>query len=100
MTRAIDCKTAKGRAHEAIRQILRRCGARHAFRYSELGRPFDACFEMNDGDDVVRIVIEQAAIRPELEKAIRDRGFGDWLEPDYYARHLMSGPHPFTERKP
>lgn len=72
--RAINCKTARGRAGEAIRQLKTR---------KTLGRSFDDCFEMGDGTAVVRIVIARANADKDLANIVRERGFGNWLEAGY-----------------
>ena len=81
MSRATECRTAAGRASEAIRQIKTR---------REFGRSFDDCFEMGDGDEVVRIIRARAASDPQLTELLNRRGFGVWLEPDYLDQHYTS----------
>lgn len=84
------CKpaTARARANVAIRMMKQQ---------RELGRPFDHCFETEDSDDVVRHITQQARADEELERLIRRRGCGYWLDPVQYG-WLWGGAesHPFA----
>lgn len=55
MSEAIKAKTATERAIIAA-NLLKRAKARN----EDLGRPFDDCFEMDDADEVMRILLERA----------------------------------------
>ncbi len=57
MSAAIRAKTAKERARIAIRILL---------AGYELHRTFDDCFEMGDGTEVLKIVIEKSKTNPRL----------------------------------
>lgn len=60
MTSAITAKSAKERASIAIALIKAR-------RTSQ--RSFFNCFEMNDGDDVIKEIVRRAEKDPEIEAA-------------------------------
>jgi hypothetical protein len=77
MSAAIQAKSARARTNIAIRMLR---------NYKSLGRSFDDCFEMGDGDDVVRFIVDRAKIDPVLHEILVRRGFGYWLEADYLLR--------------
>lgn len=62
---AKTAKSAKARATIAARLLKTSKG--------DLGRPFDDCFEMGDGAEVKRLLIERAKTDPELLYAFRYR---------------------------
>ncbi len=51
-----------------------------------LYRAFDDCFEMNDGDQVLRIIQKRAAGDEVLKAAIIRHGCGNWLAADYWEK--------------
>ena len=67
MSAATKARSARARATIAIRMLKT---VRH------LGRAFDDCFEMYDGDEVVRWILDKAKTDPELARIIAERGFG------------------------
>lgn len=74
MSAAIEAKTAKGRAGIAIRMIKNN---------KTLGRGFDDCFEMGDGDQVMNYIINKARNDIKLtlsikNKDLEDLGYGDY----------------------
>lgn len=70
---AINAKDARERAVIVIRMLL---GEREWTDGWE--RPFDDCFEMNDGDEVVRHIVEIANTFPEVKYLIcRHRSVGE-----------------------
>jgi hypothetical protein len=66
MSEAISAKTAAERATIAANLLK---GAKE--RNEDLGRPFDDCFEMDDADEVMRILIERATDDLALRIAVR-----------------------------
>ncbi len=66
MSEAIRAKTAAQRATIAA-DLLKETKERNA----DLGRPFDDCFEMGDGGEVLRILIERAKDDVALRNAVR-----------------------------
>lgn len=72
MSAATRAKSARQRASIAIRKLETTKG--------DLGRSFDDCFEMGDGREVVRIIVEKARKDVVLESILRRRGFGNWLD--------------------
>ncbi len=60
MSRAIDAKSTSARATIAIRKMK----AGHTYL-----RSFFDCFEMGDGDDVIREILRRAETDPEIERA-------------------------------
>ena len=66
MSEATRAKTAEERATIAANLLK---GAKE--RNEDLGRPFDDCFEMDDADDVMRILIERARHDMALRIAVR-----------------------------
>jgi hypothetical protein len=70
---AIHAKTAQERAVIVLRMLI---GEREWSDGWE--RPFDDCFEMNDGDEVVRHIVEIANAFPEIKQLIcRHRSVGE-----------------------
>lgn len=59
MSAATHAKSAKARASIAIRLIKAK---------QTHGRPFSSCFEMGDGDDVVKEIVCRANKDPEIEE--------------------------------
>lgn len=53
MSAAANAKTAKGRAGIAARMVM--SGQR-------LGRSFDDCFEMNDGEQVIQDILRRCKV--------------------------------------
>lgn len=45
-----------------------------------MSRDFDDCFEMFDGDEVLKILKEKAKTDPELVRGIIRHGCGNWLQ--------------------
>lgn len=75
-------KTAKARANIAAKML------KAPYRlYDDLGRDFDDCFEMGDGDKVYRLLVAMADADADLTAAIHRRGCGIWLDPAYRATH-------------
>jgi hypothetical protein len=70
MSEAIRAKSANARATIAIRKIK---------APYELGRSFSDCFEMNDGDEVMREIQRRALTDARLVQAVARRGWKDWL---------------------
>jgi hypothetical protein len=67
----IKSKTARGRAGAAAR-MLKHTKVPHERGYRwGLGRRFDDCFEMGDGAEVKRLLIEKAKSDPVLLNAFR-----------------------------
>ena len=79
MSAAARAKSPRARATIALR-LLRTVKDIHNHR------PFDDCFEMLDGDDVVAHIIKQAAKDVTIARLLALRGFAYWLEPGYLAR--------------
>ena len=73
MSAATRAKTARERANIAIRML------KSTPEHRSFGRAFDDCFEMNDGDEVARIIAERAKADPALLAILRARGF-HWPE--------------------
>ena len=71
MSAANKAISARARAAIAIRMLK-------TFRH--LGRSFDACFEMYDGEEVVRWILYRAKTDDQLARAITERGFGNWFD--------------------
>ena len=71
MSAAAKAKSARARAAIAIRMLKT---VRH------LGRAFDDCFEMYDGEEVVRWILHRVRTDEELARTIAERGFGYWFE--------------------
>jgi hypothetical protein len=70
MSAATRAKSARARAMIAIRMLKT---VRH------LGRAFDDCFEMHDGNEVVRWILHRAQTDHQLARIIAERGFGSWF---------------------
>lgn len=68
---AKTAKSAKARATIAARLLK---------TVSNLGRSFDDCFEMGDGGEVKRLLIEKAKSDAELLYAFRYRHLQAWYE--------------------
>jgi hypothetical protein len=66
MSEAIRAKTAAERAIIAANLLK---GAKE--RNEDLGRPFDDCFEMDDAEEVMRVLIERATDDLALRIAVR-----------------------------
>src|SRR5262249_43361453 len=66
MSEAISAKSAAARAAIAANLLK---GTRE--RNKDLGREFDDCFEMGDGDEVLRLLIERAKDDLALRIAVR-----------------------------
>lgn len=77
MSAATRAKTAKARATIAIR--LLKTAKPYPCGYG-LGRNFDDCFEMGDGDEVYRVVITRALTDTDLVSAMQRHGCNSWLE--------------------
>ncbi len=60
MSRAIDAKSTSARATIAIRKMK---------AHQTSARSFSDCFEMGDGDDVIREILRRAETDPEIERA-------------------------------
>jgi len=73
MSAAIYAKNARQRASIAANMIKKN---------NNFYRPFDDCFEMNDGDEVMNILIEKTAKDPVLALNIKQKmpgmGYGDF----------------------
>jgi len=80
MNAACRAKSAYARATIAIRMLKTQ---------KRLGRPFDACGEMGDGDDMVREIRRRSRHDPELVQALIRHGYDYWLKPGY-----MGEPYP------
>jgi hypothetical protein len=77
MSRRHTCRTARARATLAAKLLK----TTDPYRYRvSLGREFDDCFEMHDGDEVFRLLATAARQDPALLEAIRRHGFPDWIE--------------------
>ena len=74
MNAAGRAKSAKSRATIAIRMLVTQ---------KSLGRAFDSCFEMWDGDEVVKNIRERANSEQAVREAVILHGYGYWLEPGY-----------------
>jgi hypothetical protein len=70
MSAATKAKSARARATIAIRMLK---------TARQLGRSFDDCFEMFDGEEVVRWILFRAQTDAELARIITERGFGNWF---------------------
>lgn len=71
MSAAIKAKSAAARAR-IVASLLKRTKAPHEPGYHNgLGRPFDDCFEMGDGEQVRDLLIERAKTDPDLLDAFR-----------------------------
>ena len=69
MSAAIKAKSAKARANIAARMLLRTIP--HYMPGGKLmGRAWDDCFEMGDGDEVFRLLIDKVMIDPELRREV------------------------------
>ena len=77
MSAAISAKTAKARAGIAVRLLKT---AKPYPRGFGLGRNFDDCFEMGDGKEVHRLVIDRAMTDESLRKAMAVHGCNSWLD--------------------
>ena len=75
MSAATRAKSARARATIAIRMLKTQ---------KNLSRSFDDCFEMFDGDDVVREIRCRSHEDPSLVEVLNRRGFGNWLKPEYF----------------
>jgi len=75
MSAASRAKSARARATIAIRMLKTQ---------KLLGRPFDSCCEMGDGDKVVREIRRRSLDDPELVKALIKHGYDYWLKADYF----------------
>src|SRR5215469_8266527 len=78
MSEAIRAKSAAARAAIAANLLKETKG-----RNEDLGREFDDCFEMDDGDEVLRLLIERAKDDLALRIAVR--------------RHWQSAPCELTD---
>jgi hypothetical protein len=79
MSAATRAKSAHARATIAIRMLKTQ---------KSLSRSFDDCFEMFDGDDVVREIRRRSLEDSALVEVLNRRGFGNWLKPDYLGVNL------------
>ena len=71
MSAATKAKSARARATIAIHMLKT---ARH------LGRSFGDCFEMYDGEGVLRWILYKAKTDAQLALAITERGCGHWFK--------------------
>jgi len=82
MSAATKAKSAQARATIAIRLLKT---TQPWPRGYDLGRNFDDCFEMGDGNEVHALVVTKARFDPELRAAMRKHSshVGTWLEEAY-----------------
>ncbi len=71
MSAASKARSARARATIAIRMLRTAC---------HLGRAFDDCFEMFDGEEVVRWILYRARTDADLARTITEWGFGHWFK--------------------
>ena len=83
MMRATNVKTARARASIASRLILAVKAWPHGYG---LGRSFDSCFEMGDGEEVHRLLILKAAGDDKLIRAMQRHNLSPWPEQALAAR--------------
>ena len=68
MSAAANAKTAKGRAGIAVRMVM---------SGQKLGRSFDDCFEMNDGEQVIQDILRRCKVDARIaQEFICRRVFG------------------------
>ena len=68
MSAAANAKTAKGRAGIAVRMVM---------SGQQLGRSFDDCFEMNDGEQVIQDILRRCKVDVRIaQEFISRRVFG------------------------
>jgi len=77
MSRARTARSARARANMAIRLLKT---IQPWPRGRGMGRSFDDCFEMGDGNEVCRRIIAAACNDCELRNAMKRHGCNDWLE--------------------
>ena len=77
MSAAMVAKSAKARAGIAVRLLK---SAKPWPRGFGLGRNFDDCFEMGDGNEVHRLAIDRAVSDEALRKAMAVHGCNSWLD--------------------
>lgn len=88
MSAAIDAKTARQRANIAANMIKRQ---------NHFYRAFDDCFEMGDGHEVMKILIEKTSKDPVLARNFKEKlpDFGGYDETKRRLRqaieHALSG---------
>ena len=70
MSAATKAKSARARATIAIRMLK---------TVKHLGRSFDDCFEMQDGEEVIRWILYWAQTDTDLTRIMTERGFGHWF---------------------
>ena len=70
MSAAKKAKSSRARAAIAIHMLK---------TDQHLGRSFDDCFEMYDGEEVVRWILYRAKTDMQLSWLITERGFSHWL---------------------
>jgi hypothetical protein len=76
MSASIRTKSARARATIAIRMLkTQKC----------LYRAFDDCFEMYDGDEVVREIRRRSLHDSVLVQALIKHQRDSWLTPDYFS---------------
>lgn len=76
MSEATRAKSASERATIAIRYLFSEQSLSNS-------RAFFDCFEMGDGDDVVKEIIKRAENNPTLKARLLTRGYAFWLTPGY-----------------
>lgn len=98
MSRAIKATSARARATEAAR--LLKTIKPWPVGYG-LGHNFDNCFEMNDGDEVLRLLLLKAAADESLRRTMRvhEAQTGTWAE-QAEALRTMATPSRPQDHKP
>lgn len=78
----LTSKNPKYRIQFAIKILVNglydRMMSHELFDYGLSGRDFDACFEMNDGSEVVHGIVSEALHSKQLEFAVRELGPKVW----------------------
>ena len=74
--RGYEAKSARARASIAVRlyKTIKPWPWGHG-----LGRSFDDCFEMTDGDEVKAELLRRVLTDPELATAMISHGYGEWV---------------------
>lgn len=77
--------STKARANKAMRMMLN-----NTVDTARSGRTFDDCFEMGDGTAVVREIVRQSSVSPEIRAAVVRHGCSYWFDdPKYQAEPTL-----------